>query len=142
MHFYKAILCLSAWYIYFHVLFWTTTLPPPSHNKAGLTFSDLEVSQPANNDKMRLYSVHLVCQNHPCSSTTTGRWWWMPVRPSLWLVLTIFTHCEVKIVKIDYDSEKSYLALLTANMLIGVLRANLEESKTVRSWLLQHHPPP
>ena len=28
-------------------------------------------------------------------------------------------------------------ALLTANM----LRANLEESKTVRSWLLQHHPP-
>ena len=31
---------------------------PPSHNKAGLTFSDLEVSQPANNDKMRLYTLY------------------------------------------------------------------------------------
>ena len=50
----------------------------------------------------------------------TGRWWWLPVRPSLWLVLTIFTHCEVKLVKIDHtNSEKwmvtSYWALLTAN---------------------------
>ena len=43
----------------------------------------------------------------------TGRW--LPVRPSLWLVLTIFTHCEVKLVKIDHNSEKwmvtSYCAL-------------------------------
>ena len=49
----------SACLIYLFSCFVLNHHPPSlSHNKAGLTFSDLEVSQPANNDKMRLYTLY------------------------------------------------------------------------------------